>query len=319
MEAAAPGTAHMLRHRIPRPLMLTALIAPLLPPADIDSMTCILLLTLIALLLPPADTARAMTRNAGLRGRGRRAPEIQHHLSPLHPCPREKGAALRHRGPVVGTGGTGGDLGAAEALRAHAPRHQPVILVIEAQSAVLSSAKRPHHALLHHTLPPPPAVLAPAGHLCRPDPAGHSLPNPTPTAPRPLPAPPVCQPPAAKNTIMPPPNCFLPSRAGASLSCSSLWPRRPVSPFPHVNTSPAADATMSITGGHHDDAGYPKVPWVHPRKQVLVCPVAVAELGIVVVAARPNTPPRPSTPLCFHRRRSRARRASPQTPPAQAA
>ena len=53
-------------------------------------------------------------------------------------------------------GGDGDDLGTAEALRAHACQHQPVILVIEAQLAVLSSSKR----LLADAGPP--AVLAPA-------------------------------------------------------------------------------------------------------------------------------------------------------------
>jgi hypothetical protein len=53
-------------------------------------------------------------------------------------------------------GGDGDDLGTAEALRAHACQHQPVILVIEAQLAVLSSSKR----LLADAGAP--AVLAPS-------------------------------------------------------------------------------------------------------------------------------------------------------------
>ena len=65
-------------------------------------------------------------------------------------------AALRHRGRMGEPSGDGGDLGAAEALRAHACQHQPVILVIEAQLAVLSSSKR----LLADAGPP--AVLATA-------------------------------------------------------------------------------------------------------------------------------------------------------------
>ena len=40
-----------------------------------------------------------------------------------------------------------------------------------------------------------------------------------------------------------------------------------------------------------DDAGSPKVPRVHSRKQVLVCPVAVAELAEVILAARPDASP----------------------------
>ena len=42
-------------------------------------------------------------------------------------------AALRHSGRMGEPSGDGGDLGAAEALRAHACQHQPVILVIEDQ------------------------------------------------------------------------------------------------------------------------------------------------------------------------------------------
>ena len=37
-----------------------------------------------------------------------------------------------------------------------------------------------------------------------------------------------------------------PCRAGSSLSCSSLWPRRPASPRSKVDTSPSADATMLL-------------------------------------------------------------------------
>ena len=65
-------------------------------------------------------------------------------------------AALRHSGRMGEPSGDGGDLGAAEALRAHACQHQPVILVIEDQLVVLSSSKR----LLADAGAP--AVLAPA-------------------------------------------------------------------------------------------------------------------------------------------------------------
>ena len=50
-------------------------------------------------------------------------------------------AALRQRARVVEPGGDGGNLGAAEALRVHARRHQSVIHVIEAQLAVLSGMR----------------------------------------------------------------------------------------------------------------------------------------------------------------------------------
>jgi hypothetical protein len=50
-------------------------------------------------------------------------------------------------------------LGAGEALRVHACGHQPAILVIETESAVLSFAKRPHHAILRQNQ----RVTEPAG------------------------------------------------------------------------------------------------------------------------------------------------------------
>ena len=52
----------------------------------------------------------------------------------------------------------------------------------------------------------------------------------------------VCAHPAATSTTLPPPNCHLPSFSGASLCCSSLWPRQPACPDPQVKTSPSAVA-----------------------------------------------------------------------------
>jgi hypothetical protein len=56
------------------------------------------------------------------------------HVTAKHLAPKSK---------VRDPGGDGGHLGAAEALRGHARRHQPVILVIAAESAVRSFAKTP--------------------------------------------------------------------------------------------------------------------------------------------------------------------------------
>ena len=75
-------------------------------------------------------------------------------------------------GGLGGEGGVG-DLGAAEVLRVHAHRHQPVPQIIsqrDAQSAARSFAKRPHHALLRQHQ----RVIAPAGAMRTSDPPNTS-------------------------------------------------------------------------------------------------------------------------------------------------
>ncbi len=75
---------------------------------------------------------------------------------------------------------------------------------------------------------------------------------------------------------------------------------------------------FALVNTHLEKCRWAKVPRVHPRKQVLACPVAVAELAVHVAASRPDAIPARQR----HRvipGRPRARRASPRTPPAPAA
>ena len=79
----------------------------------------------------------------------RRPPDT--HGNHLRLC-QVKNAARFHGCRVVVASGNGRDGCMGKLLRVHERRHQPVLLIVEAQSSLRSSALHPHLARLHHSV-----------------------------------------------------------------------------------------------------------------------------------------------------------------------
>ena len=147
-------------------------------------------------------------------------------------------------------------------------------------------------------------------------PSGRALLCQTPT-PRPPPSPPACASPrrqpcarVTRQTPPPPPAASAPADilCRPTPAARSVHNTTPTAPRP-LTAPPCANSRRPQTRSCPSNCSL-----AQPCRRQRVCPVAVAELAGVVVAARPDATPAHSPPSCDTSRRPRARRASPQTP-----